>query len=234
MKKRRKTYLKTGTTYVGNGRIVTILVYGELWETETVDGIYVQRVGLSRDGKRIIESGNGSVGVLGSPYSKTKYFNMGWAICSPDDEYNEEIGIKIAKSRFLKSPLSTQSGTFLTNDMIDAILDNEIRFIQNNINKFYHPKDEEKATEFYKGDLVIKNITQEELDEKGYESYLNMGTVRKDNGETVELESVMVYAKFKDGSIFKRIDSGTNIVVSKKDLRIAREEEIKELYKVWK
>ena len=234
MKKRRKTYLKTGHAYVGNGRNATILVYGELWETETVDGIFVQRVGLSRDGKRIIECGSSSVGVLGAPYAKTKYFNMGWAICSPDDEYNEEIGIKIAKSRFLKSPLSTQSGTFLTNDMIDAILDNEIRFIQNNINKFYHPKDEEKATEFYKGDLVIKNITQEELDEKGYESYLNMGTVRKDNGETVELESVMVYAKFKDGSIFKRIDSGTNIVVSKKDLRIAREEEIKELYKVWK
>ena len=61
-----------------------------------------------------------------------------------------------------------------------------------------------------------------------------MGTVRKYNGETVELESAMVYAKFKDGSIFKRIDSGTNIVISKKDLRIAREEEIKELYKVWK
>ena len=234
MKKRRKTYLKTGHAYVGNGRNATILVYGELWETETVDGIFVQRVGLSRDGKRIIERGNGSVGVLGSPYSKTKYFNMGWAICSPDDEYNEEIGIKIAKSRFLKSPLSTQSGTFLTNDMIDAILENEIRFIQNNLSKFYHPKDEEKATEFYKGDLVIKNITQKELDEKGYESYLNMGTVRKDNGETVELESVMVYAKRKDGSIFKRIDSGTNIVVSKKDLRIAKEEEIKELYKVWK
>ena len=234
MKKRRKTYLKTGHAYVGNGRNATILVYGELWETETVDGIFVQRVGLSRDGKRIIECGSGSVGVLGAPYAKTKYFNMGWAICSPDDEYNEEISIKIAKLRFLKSPLSTQSGTFLTNDMINAILDNEIRFIQNNINKFYHPKDEEKATEFYKGDLVIKNITQEELDEKGYESYLNMGTVRKNNGETVELESVMVYAKRKDGSIFKRIDSGTNIVVSKKDLRIAKEEEIKELYKVWK
>lgn len=234
MKKRRKTYLKTGHAYVGNGRNATILVYGELWETETVDGIFVQRVGLSRDGKRIIECGSGSVGVLGAPYAKTKYFNMGWAICSPDDEYNEEIGIKIAKSRFLKSPLSTQSGTFLTNDMIDAILDNEIRFIQNNLNKFYHPKDEEKATEFYKGDLVIKNITQKELDEKGYESYLNMGTVRKDNGETVELESVMVYAKRKDGSVFKRIDSGTNIVVSKKDLRIAKEEEIKELYKMWK
>lgn len=234
MKKRRKTYLKTGHAYVGNGRNATILVYGELWETETVDGIFVQRVGLSRDGKRIIECGSSSVGVLGAPYAKTKYFNMGWAICSPDDEYNEEIGIKIAKSRFLKSPLSTQSGTFLTNDMIDAILENEIRFIQNNLNKFYHPKDEENAIKFQAGDFVIKNITQEELDEKGYESYLNMGTVRKDNGETVELESVMVYAKFKDGSIFKRIDSGTNIVVSKKDLRIAREEEIKELYKVWK
>ena len=234
MKKRRKTYLKTGHAYVGNGRNATILVYGELWETETVDGIFVQRVGLSRDGKRIIECGSSSVGVLGAPYAKTKYFNMGWAICSPDDEYNEEIGIKIAKSRFLKSPLSTQSGTFLTNDMIDAILDNEIRFIQNNINKFYHPKDEEKATEFYKGDLVIKNITQEELDEKGYESYLNMGTVRKDNGETVELSNRTTYVKYKDGSIFKRIDSGSNIVVSKKDVRLASEEEIKELYKVLK
>lgn len=234
MKKRRKTYLKTGHAYVGNGRNATILVYGELWETETVDGIFVQRVGLSRDGKRIIECGSGSVGVLGAPYAKTKYFNMGWAICSPDDEYNEETGIKIAKSRFLKSPLSTQSGTFLTNDMIDAILDNEIRFIQNNLNKFYHPKDEENTIKFQAGDFVIKNVTQEELDEKGYESYLNMGTVRKDNGETVELSNETTYAKFKDGSIFKRIDSGANIVVSKKDVRLANEEEIKELYKVWK
>lgn len=170
MKKRRKTYLKTGHAYVGNGRNATILVYGELWETETVDGIFVQRVGLSRDGKRIIECGSSSVGVLGAPYAKTKYFNMGWAICSPDDEYNEEIGIKIAKSRFLKSPLSTQSGTFLTNDMIDAILENEIRFIQNNLSKFYHPKDEENTITFHAGDLVIKNIAQKELDEKGCES----------------------------------------------------------------
>lgn len=234
MKKRRKTYLKTGHAYVGNGRNATILVYGELWETETVDGIFVQRVGLSRDGKRIIECGSGSVGVLGAPYAKTKYFNMGWAICSPDDEYNEETGIKIAKSRFLKSPLSTQSGTFLTNDMIDAILDNEIRFIQNNLSKFYHPKDEENTITFHAGDLVIKNITQKELDEKGCESYLNMGTVRKDNGETVELSNETTYTKFKDGSIFKRIDSGANIVVSKKDVRLANEDEIRELYKVLK
>ena len=234
MKKRRKSYLKTGSAYAGNGRIVTILVYGELWETETVDGIYVQRIGLSRDGKRIIERGSGSVGVLGAPYSKTKYFNMGWAICSPDDEYNEEIGIEIAKSRFLKSPLSTQSGTFLTNDMIDAILDNEIRFMQNNLSKFYHPKDEEKATEFHGGDIVIKNIEQKELDEKGYESYFDMGLVKKDNGETIEVTNEVIYAKCKDGSIFRRIDSGTNIVVSKKDVRLASEEEIKELYKAWK
>ena len=234
MKKRRKSYLKTGSAYVGNGRIVTILVYGELWETETVDGIYVQRIGLSRDGKRIMERGSGSIGVLGTPYSKTKYFNMGWAICSPDDEYNEEIGIEIAKSRFLKSPLSTQSGTFLTNDMIDAILDNEIRFMQNNLSKFYHPKDEEKATEFHGGDIVIKNIGQKELDEKGYESYFDMALVKKDNGETVEVTNEVTYAKGKDGSIFRRIDSGTNIVVSKKDVRLASEEEIKELYKVWK
>ena len=234
MKKRRKSYLKTGTTYVGNGRIATILVYGELWETETVDGIFVQRVGLSRDGKRIIECGSGSVGVLGAPYAKTKYFNMGWAICSPDDEYNEETGIKIAKSRFLKSPLSTQSGTFLTNDMIDAILENEIRFIQNNLSKFYHPKDEENTIEFHTGDFVIKNIGQKELDEKGCESYFDIGLVRKDNGETVELSNRTTYVKYKDGSIFKRIDSGSNIVVNKKDVRLASEEEIKELYKVLK
>ena len=118
--------------------------------------------------------------------------------------------------------------------MIDAILENEIRFIQNNLSKFYHPKDEENTIEFHTGDFVIKNIGQKELDEKGCESYFDIGLVRKDNGETVELSNRTTYVKYKDGSIFKRIDSGSNIVVNKKDVRLASEEEIKELYKVLK
>ena len=58
---------------------------------------------------------------------------MGFAICNSSDTFNINTGIKVAKKRFAKSPMTTQNGNFLTEDMLKAIVDNELNYILNNI-----------------------------------------------------------------------------------------------------
>lgn len=119
----------------------TIMVYGELTEDTTVSGYVITPVEFSRNGERVMEVSAENVKSLltGKPYAKTKKFNMGWAVCSPLDVFSEEKGIEICKSRFHSSPLTTQSGTFLTNDMIYAILRNEIEYIKSHWDEFVPP-----------------------------------------------------------------------------------------------
>lgn len=140
MKKRRKSYVGTKKkTIVVEGKPVeaTILVYGELYEDGIIPGVRVQTVGLSRDGQRVLEEGDEVIGISGDIYARTKFFNMGWSICSPQDKFDVNVGISLAKKRFAKYPMYTQSGHFLTDDMIDSIINNELNFIHDHFGKFY-------------------------------------------------------------------------------------------------
>lgn len=135
MKKSLKTFKK-----VANHNGATILIYGERWEDEFIDGIKLFRAKYSRDGRSIVDLdifGNDTDILLTRPYTRTRYFNMGWAICSEDDSYNLETGIEICKKRFRKSPLKSESGLFLTNDMVEALLLNEVNYIIGHWDKFY-------------------------------------------------------------------------------------------------
>lgn len=134
MKKKFKTFEKIAVC--SDGR--TAMVYGELCENGYVDGVAMFPAKFSRDGKNVVEY-NVPLGVYtltGRKYARTKSFNMGWAICSPEDKFNRDEGVKICKRRFRKTPLTTTSGTFLTNDMIEAIVSNELKYIIDNIHKF--------------------------------------------------------------------------------------------------
>lgn len=136
MKKSLKTFKTTG---MYNG--YTILIYGELWEEGYIDGMILQRAKFSKDGRKIMDLSMDHEGILLTrPYTRTRYFNMGYAICSPEDKYNEAAGIEICKRRFRKSPLKTETGLFLTKDMIHAIMCNEIDYIINHWDKFVHSK----------------------------------------------------------------------------------------------
>jgi hypothetical protein len=104
-----------------------------------VDGVAVIQCKYSRDGQRAIsfDPERGAVNIItGTPHLKTKSFNMGWAICSPDDKFDEEYGIELCKKRFHRKPLTTQSGTFLTHDMIRAIMKNEADYIEKHFDEY--------------------------------------------------------------------------------------------------
>lgn len=132
MKKRVKSF-KVEDTF--NGSI--ILVYGELWEDGYVDGMVIRRAKFSRDGRKMMDESTSSEEILfNKPYTRTRCFNMGWAICSCEDKYDLRTGIELCKKRFRKSPLKTETGLFLTKDMIQALLLNEVSFIKKNWQKF--------------------------------------------------------------------------------------------------
>lgn len=230
MKKKKKNYVLTAEKPV-NGRVATILVYGELWEDGFVDGLRIQRVGLSRDGRRVIEHGTEILGSLGIPYARTKYFNFGWAICAPGDKFSEEEGIKIAKKRFSISPLSTQSGNLLTDDMNLSILQNELDFISNNFEKFYRrtePK-ESKEPSIKPNDI----ISIEQADDRDYESYIHLACVEelKENNDVV-LKWDIEAKKEKNGALLRRFNSGQHTVLKHGDpisFHVATDEEIESL-----
>lgn len=64
------------------------------------------------------------------------------AICHPDDEFNEEIGMQIITRRLKRKPtdfrrvLSADDYTMLTPDACQALVDNKANYIVANIEKF--------------------------------------------------------------------------------------------------
>lgn len=152
-----------------------IMVYGELWEDGKIDGLAVFPCKFTRDGKTVLEyeDKNTTSLLFSHPYSRTKHFNMGWAICNPEDKFDENVGIELCKKRFRKNDLTTQCGTFLTKDMIYAILANEILYIKNNLDKFgkkgtFRPEvpNVEKKLNIKKMNEVLENKEPKHSDEK--------------------------------------------------------------------
>lgn len=64
-----------------------------------------------------------------------KRVSLGFAVCSPDDEYNEELGKTIALGKAEKRPsgvlYATKTGMINT-DLVDALIDQEVMYFKNN------------------------------------------------------------------------------------------------------
>lgn len=232
MKKKRKSYVVTfekPLTENGKDVFATILIYGELWEDGVVDGIRLQHVGLSRDGSAVLEVKSETVGALSAPYARTKIFNMGWAICSPDDKFDESTGIEIAKRRFAKYPITTRSGNFLTDDMIHSIMENEYRFISSHFNNFYKKGPdtaEEKPLTFENDDFISFDDGEEKDGE-----FLWVARVNKDLGDKVHVYWE-IKARRKDGTFSKEINTGNEIYVPKNGFRLATKDELERVNKL--
>ena len=157
MKKSLKTFKKTA---LYNG--YTVLIYGELWEEGYIDGLVVQRAKFSKDGNRVMDVSRDSEHILlNRPYTRTRYFNMGWAICSPDDKFDLATGIEICKRRFRKSPLKTETGLFLTKDMVNALINNELEYIAKHWDKFVPHKRNTELKSDVKKDEVKKETPKD-------------------------------------------------------------------------
>lgn len=133
MSKKVKSYYHYENVTSTNGTNHIVLVYGEVSEDKFISGF--APVTFTRKG-RIIKSVGEPIIVNHEFRSPVKKFNMGFAICDSSDTFNLEVGIKVAKKRFAKSPMITQNGNFLTKDMLKAIVDNELKYISNNIEHF--------------------------------------------------------------------------------------------------
>ena len=164
MKKSFKKFLKV-RKYNG----YTIMVYGERWEEGYIDGMIIQRAKFSKDGRKVMDlSTDHEEILLNRPYTRTRYFNMGWAICSPEDKFDETVGIELCKKRFRKSPLKTETGLFLTEDMINALLENEINYIEKNWSKFVHSNEntQNENDEQVKSEFEKTNNCEEKVEKK--------------------------------------------------------------------
>lgn len=64
-----------------------------------------------------------------------KRVSLGFAVCSPDDEYNEELGKTIALGKAEKRPsgvlYATQTGMINT-DLVDSLIKQEMMYFENN------------------------------------------------------------------------------------------------------
>lgn len=133
MGKKVKTYYNYSEVVSSDGKSHTVLVYGEVRESNLISGF--APVTFTRKG-RIVRSVGEPIIVNNEFRSPVKSFNMGFAICDASDTFDVNTGIKVAKKRFAKSPMTTQNGNFLTRDMLKAIVDNELSYILNNIDHF--------------------------------------------------------------------------------------------------
>ena len=64
---------------------------------------------------------------------------MGVSIYNPVDEYNEQIGIKLAKHRAFKSPFCCLKARFsgeFNNETVEALMDVKAKYIVKNLKKF--------------------------------------------------------------------------------------------------
>ena len=113
---KRNEYFSYDVFFDGNGQKHTVLVYGEI-KSQKISSL--------------------------SPYKflkkrTLKSLNIGWAICSEEDEFDLDTGIKLAKKRLYKNlgDLFSFNRNFLTDDMVNAILKNEVNYIKSHIEKY--------------------------------------------------------------------------------------------------
>ncbi len=127
------------------GHVYTVLVYAECVQTSKTRALLVQPVFTTRDGQKIVsEAGRGQLLSTQRPYQRTRTLNIGWAICSDEDKFDMDAGVELCKKRFSRDPITTGCGRFLTDDMVNAIIMNELDYIANNFGKFYRRKKTER------------------------------------------------------------------------------------------
>ena len=154
-----KTYSVTKDVADKNGNIYKIFVYGEVVEDNALEGVEVRRVSYQHGSKKVVsDSTEDSIILpLGDNCSPVKKLNFGFAICAPEDEFNEEKGIEIARKRFSKSPITTQDCRFLKKDMVEAILNQTAEYVaEHELKNFFdrREKDNELRDYFHDGEIV--------------------------------------------------------------------------------
>ena len=129
----KKLYSMHGTAQDANGNPHVVTIVGQFETTKTPvvkyeDVIVDVSPTKNVEGKLVYETKQ--------PIRKLTY---AYSICHPDDKFDEQTGINIAKRRIKSSPmgeLTTKYVTSLCKDQIELILFGELKFILDNIDMF--------------------------------------------------------------------------------------------------
>lgn len=124
------------TATAANGSIVTVV--GMRKQTSIKESIMIKKV-LTTPGGTIIDESPEYAAPLtfDNQHGIRKEFYMGYSICHKEDvdDYNVDTAIKLAETRFTR-PLVTYNFTYLNNDMCEMLVNNEVDYIVNNIDKY--------------------------------------------------------------------------------------------------
>lgn len=132
MKIKRTAYkVDEFTDYAGNTRKFVIAAVSLIPEEDDYYGIALDEYGSLAD------------------IPVNKVLSLGVAVCRPNDEFNEEIGIKIATGKAIKSEshriYSVDEG-LINNTMVEALLKQECEYFKSNPGRYLkgYDKDMEK------------------------------------------------------------------------------------------
>lgn len=132
-----KFYHVCGRAYDNNGKLHVVTVVGKVEQGTRKEEVTLENPKLKYDdeSKKVFDA-------KVSYFEKTFYreLTVGAAICHPEDEFDEEIGINIAKSRIKKGiaigKLSTNDLSMLTYDAVYAELLVKLNYIVNHIDNY--------------------------------------------------------------------------------------------------
>lgn len=129
---RKKFYSMSGEAIDSEGKSHVVTVVGLCTQEKETD-IVSENVDVS------LWNGKSTNGVLSYPNKKiVRRLKYAFSICHPDDEFDEETGVKLAKRRLSKplGELKTEYITCLTPEQVNMILFEELNYIIDNIDKF--------------------------------------------------------------------------------------------------
>lgn len=121
------------TDYKGNQRQYIVAAVSE--HTENADGVY----------SMVLEKGKNPDEILYS--DAVKKLTLGFAICSPEDQWNEELGKTIALGKAIKRPariMWVSHAGMINTDVVNALVEQEMKFFENNPGSIIAGYDEAK------------------------------------------------------------------------------------------
>lgn len=129
----RKIYSMYGTATDSNGQNHVVTIVGEYTNKKELEFNESEVDVVVNDNKT-------TTGLLTVPRKQmVRTLRYAYSICNPEDEFNEQEGIRIATKRIKNNPLGelkTKYVTSLCKDQIEIILFGELKYIMDNIDKF--------------------------------------------------------------------------------------------------
>lgn len=127
----QKFFALNGKATAKDGKERFVTVVGEYKQVkETIEQAFVAQCDCASNKESV---------VIVPTTTKKRNFTMAYAICNPEDEFSEEVGKAVAKSRLKRDPIGVLTSThctMLNDDQCELLLFGELHYILDNIDKY--------------------------------------------------------------------------------------------------